>query len=307
MKTKIFLNIFLSLSAIFALAITAHAQNLYMTQPGKILEYTPSNVQSTFATGLSDAQGLAFDSIGNLFAAETVFPDHNEIGRVLKYNLLNKVSTFGTVSEGCAQFGSDVFLEGLATDVAGNAYALATLDAECNDTLPGTIFEFTPSGERIIFGSVPGIPDNTSANFGLAFDSAGNLYAAASGAQTIYKFAPNGARTVFVGPSAFAPGAVPLGLTFDSSGSLFVSIDTSTVPGADSIVYFTPTGAESTCATGLTNPRGLAFDSSGNLFVAETNPAPDGDILKFSTCGATPSVFATGLNFPRFLTFGPPR
>jgi sugar lactone lactonase YvrE len=309
MKRKILRNILLSLGAIFALAITVHAQNLYVTvlRPNHILEYTPSGVQSTFASDLSFPRGLAFDSMGNLFAAETVFPDHNEIGRVLKYDLNNNVSTFGTVSEGCAHFGSDVFLEGLATDVAGNAYALATLDAECNDTLPGTIFEFTPSGERIIFGSVPGIPDTTSANFGLAFDSAGNLYAAASGAQTIYKFAPNGARTVFVGPSAFAPGAVPLGMTFDSSGNLFVSIDTSTVPGADSIVYFTPTGAESTCATGLTNPRGLAFDSSGNLFVAETNPAPDGDILKFPTCGATPTVFATGLNRPQFLTFGPPR
>jgi len=98
-----------------------------------------------------------------------------------------------------------------------------------------------------------------------------------------------------------------VGLAFDSSGNLFVSIETFTVPGADSVVYFTPSGAKSTCATGLTNPRGLGFDSSGNLFVAETNPAPDGDILKFPTCGATPTVFATGLNRPQFLTFGPPR
>jgi hypothetical protein len=308
MKRKIFLKIFLSLSAIFALAITAHAQNLYVTVrlPGRILEYTPSGVQSTYATGLSTPRGLAFDSIGNLFAAETVFPNDLEIGRVLKYNLNNKVSTFGTVS------GEKInwFLEGLATDVAGNAYVLATdqstVGPDGNPTQPGTIFEFTPSGERIVFGSVPGVPDNDSANFGLAFDSAGNLYATASGAQTIYKFAPNGARTVFVGPSAFATGVDPVGLAFDSSGNLFVSTE-SDAPGSDTILKFTPRGAESTCATGLTNPRGLAFDSSGNLFVAETNPAPDGDILKFATCGATPTVFATGLSLPQFLTFGPPR
>jgi hypothetical protein len=309
MKTKIFLNIFLSLGAIFGLAITAHAQNLYVTvrPPGRILEYTPSGVQSTYATGLSTPRGLAFDSIGNLFAAETVFPNDREIGRVLKYNLRNHVSTFGTVS------GEKInwFLEGLATDIAGNAYVLATdqstVGPDGNPTQPGTIFEFTPGGERIVIGSIPGVPDNQWANFGLAFDSTGNLYAANTGAQTIYKFAPNGTRTVFVGPSAFAPGAYPLGLAFDSSGDLFVSIDTDTVSGADSIVYFTPAGVGSTCATGLTNPRGLAFDSSGNLFVAETNPAPDGDILKFPTCGATPTVFATGLSLPQFLTFGPPR
>jgi sugar lactone lactonase YvrE len=264
MKTKIFLNIFLSLSVIFALAITAHAQNLYVTvaPPGRIFEYTPSGVQSTYATGLSAPRGLAFDSIGNLFAAETVYPDCSPgsrfcfgIGKVLKYNLNNKVSTVGTVSG----MKVDWFLEELATDVAGNAYVLATDSSD--NTGPGTIFEFTPSGERIVFGSVPGVPDNQWANFGLAFDSTGNLYAAATGAQTIYKFAPNGTRTVFVGPSAFAPGAYPLGLAFDSSGNLFVSIDTDTVSGADSIVYFTPAGVGNTCATGLTNPRGLAFDS----------------------------------------------
>jgi sugar lactone lactonase YvrE len=296
MKTKIFLNIFLSLSAIFALAITAHAQNLYVTvvRPGKILEYTPSGVQSTYATGLTAPRGLAFDSIGNLFAAETVFPhDDFEIGRVLKYNLRNKVSTVGSAV--------NFFFEEVAIDIAGNAYVLANDQANV-----GTIFEFTPSGERIVFGSIPG-NDIDIGNFGLAFDSTGNLYAANTGNQTIYKFAPDGTRTVFVGPSAFAPGAYPLGLAFDSSGNLFVSIDTGTVSGADSIVYFTPTGVGSTCATGLTNPRGLAFDSSGNLFVAENNFAPDGDIVEFATCGATPTVFATGLNLPQFLTFGPPR
>ena len=84
--------------------------------------------------------------------------------------------------------------------------------------------------------------NDLQANWGLAFDSAGNLYAADGNAQTIYKFAPNGTRTVFVGPSAFAPGAYPVGLAFDSSGNLFVSIETFTGPGANSIVYFTQTG-----------------------------------------------------------------
>jgi len=313
MKTKIFRNIFISLSAIFALAITAHAQNLYVSIDnlfGEIYEYTPSGVQSTFATGLSGPRGLAFDSIGNLLAAETVYPRGHSvlvnggdgIGRVLKYNLNNKVSTFGTVSIG----GDDVFLEGLVTDIAGNAYVLAVNGKSdgSDDTTPGTIFEFTPSGDRIVFGSVPGVPNF---NFGLAFDSTGNLYAAASGGQTIYKYAPNGTRTVFVGPSAFATDESPRGLAFDSSGNLFVSIETFTVPGADSIVYFTPASVKITFATGLTAPRGLAFDSSGNLFVAESNPAPDGDILKFAPGGGTPTVFASGLRRPQFLTFGPPR
>jgi DNA-binding beta-propeller fold protein YncE len=309
MKTKIFRNPFLSLGAIFALAITAHAQNLYVSAhtpgrgafPHSILQFTPSGVQSTYASGLLFPRGLAFDSLGNLFAAETLAPaDDVEVGKVLKFNLRNKATTLGSA----AQF----FFEGLAIDIAGNVYVMGT---DTSPTAAGTIFKFTPSGDRIVFGSVPGVPDNPTANLGLAFDSTGNLYATASGAQTIYKFAPDGTRTVFVGPDAFAPGEYPAGLAFDSSGNLFVSIETFTDPGADSIVYFSPTGVKSTFATGLTTPRGLAFDSSGNLFVAEVNQPEanqPGDILKFPPGGGPPTVFASfSSGRPQFLTFGPPR
>jgi len=217
----------------------------------------------------------------------------------LRFNLHNKVSTTGSVAK--------FFFEGLATDIVGNAYVMATDDK--SPTGAGTISKFTPGGERIVFGSVPGTtPGNDlQANWGLAFDSAGNLYAADGAAQTIYKFAPNGSRTVFVGPSAFAAGEYPVGLAFDSSGNLFVSIETLTDPGVDPIVYFSPTGVKSTFATGLTFPRGLAFDSAGYLFVAEANAIPAGRILKFPPGGGEPTVFASGFGRPEFLTFGPPR
>jgi len=299
-KTKILRNIFLSLGAIFALVTAAHAQNLYVSaqRPDSlgghaILEYTPSGTQSTYASGLLFPRGLGFDSIGNLFAAETVVPGDRDlsIGRVLKFNLRNKVSTVGSAV--------NFFFEGLAVDIAGNAYVMA--NDQTSPTGASTIFKFTPDGERIVFGSVP------SQGWGLAFDSAGNLYAADGGAQTIYKFAPNGTRTVFVGPSAFAEGESPVGLAFDSSGNLFVSIETFSDPGADSIVYFTPMGVKSTFATGLTFPRGLAFGSLGRLFVAEANAIPEGRILWFPPGGGSYTVFASGFGRPEFLTFGPPR
>lgn len=304
-KTKTPRNIFLSLGAIFALTTSASAQNLYVTAQvppsHAILEFTPNGTQSTYASGLLFPRGLAFDSIGNLFAAETLQPDNHEIGRVLGFNPRNKVHTVGSASK--------FFFAGLAIDLAGNTYVLATDDR--SPTAAGTIFKFTPSGERIVFGSVPGVPDPPIVNLGLAFDSTGNLYATASSAQTIYKFAPDGTRTVFVGSDAFESGEYPAGLAFDISGNLFVSIETLTDPGADSIVYFTPTGMKSIFATGLTSPRGLAFDSSGYLFVAEVNQPEanqPGDILKFPPGGGLPTVFASfGAGRPEFLTFGPPR
>ena len=300
--TKILRNILLSLGVFFALAISAHAQNLYVSVngaicgfncsefSGSISEYTPDGMQSTFASGLARPRGLAFDSSGNLLAAVNRHgpPTPQFQGRILKFPPLGHQSVLGNVALS--------FLEGVVTDSAGNTFAFAQ---SASNTTTNTIYKFAPDGTRTVFGSTPG------AGFDLAFDSAGNLYATDADDQTIYKFAPDGTRSVFAGPSAFDDDTVPFGLAFDSNGNLFVS--TQGDPGNDTILEFTPGGMESTFATGLTYPHGLAFDGSGNLFVAEDNPAPDGDILKFAPGGGAPTVFASGIDLPEFLTFGPPR
>ena len=123
-KTRTLRNIFFSLGAIFALVTAAHAQNLYVSahRPQSdgghaILEFTPSGTRSTYASGLLFPRGLAFDSTGNLFAAETVEPDNHDIGRALKFNLRNHRNTVGSAAK--------FFFEGLAVDIAGNAYVMA--------------------------------------------------------------------------------------------------------------------------------------------------------------------------------------
>ena len=77
MKTTILRNTFLNLGMIFGLAITAHAQNLYVSlqgdltnEGGSISEYTPTGVQQTFATA-PFPRGIAFDNSGNVFVAST--------------------------------------------------------------------------------------------------------------------------------------------------------------------------------------------------------------------------------------------
>ena len=292
MKTKILRNIFLNLGMIFGLAIAARAQNLYVSlqgdltnEAGSISEYTPTGVQQTFATA-PFPRGIAFDNSGNFFVGSTVLGNHNEQAKVLKFPPDRHQSVLGA-----AQLS---FIEGVVTDTAGNVYAVA-LD---ENTFAGTIYEFAPDGTRTVFGTTP---DQT---FGLAFDGAGNLYAADAVDVTIYKFAPDGTRTVFVGPSAFTSTQLPAGLAFDGSGNLFVS--TLGNRPNDAILVFTPTSMESTFATGLNNPHGMAFDAAGNLFVAETIRDTGGDILEFTT-GGQRIVFASGLNRPEYLTFGPPR
>src|SRR5579859_6252031 len=69
--------------------------------------------------------------------------------------------------------------------------------------------------------------------------------------------------------------------------------------GSGQINGFTPTGAQSTFASGLNQPLGLAFDSAGNLYEADAN---SGNIYKFAPGGAQ-STFASGLNRPVGLAF----
>jgi hypothetical protein len=263
---------------------------------GSINEYTPTGVQSLFASGLSEPRGVAFDHFGNLFVANNFFDDPSQTFQltIVKITQAGVPSTFATLS-------GNVFGEDLVFDRAGNLFVIA-LDA--ND-LNGasTIYKITPGGVQSTFGTLP------FQSFGLAFDSAGNLFAACAGvpnvanSASIYKFTPDGTRSVFADQSAFGPFNGPIGLAFDRFGNLFASVEAATPVGTDSVLKFTPNGVGSPFATDLDWPRGLAFDRSGNLFVAERGAfAPPGDVLKFTPDGNS-TVFAPELDDPQFLAF----
>src|SRR5437870_834881 len=63
------------LGAIILICSSAPAQNLFVSggDPGngKIFEFTPDGVETTFASGLNSPQNLAFDSEGNLFVVDS--------------------------------------------------------------------------------------------------------------------------------------------------------------------------------------------------------------------------------------------
>jgi sugar lactone lactonase YvrE len=251
---------------------------------GFIYQYTPDGVQSTVASGLSRPRGLAFDSEGNLFVA-TNFASNTIEPTILKVMPGGTQDLFATLPN------SFFFAQGLAIDGSDNVFVMGNFKF-----LFSRIYKFTPDGTRIPFAFLPG--RTGSEGFGLAFDSMGNLFAADAVAQTIYKFAPDGTGSIFVGPEAFTDlDTGPIGLAFDHFGNLFVS--TEAFPFTDDkILKFTPSGVRSTFATGLTEPRGLAFDSAGNLFVGEIPFFATGDILKFTPDG-TRTVFASGIGDPQ--------
>jgi sugar lactone lactonase YvrE len=241
---------------------------------GFIYKYTPGGVQSTFAAGLSRPRGVAFDHFGNLFVVTNTFDDVSGTFQpsIVKITPDGVQSTLATIS-------GDFFGSGLAMDASGNIFVIAVDDTDLNGAT--TIYKFTPDGVQSTFGSMPG------QGFGLAFDSAGNLFAADAVDATIYEFAPDGTQSIFVGPSGFPPNQGPVGLAFDRFGNLFVSTGVA-------VLKFTPDGEGTPFATDLDFARGLALDRGGNLFVAEIIQDGPGDILKFTPNGVG-TLFASGI------------
>jgi hypothetical protein len=271
---------------------------------GAIFQYAPTGTRIGGLQGLSRPRGVAFDSVGNFFVPTTFFTDTG----VAQATIL-KVSggiqiTFATLSD-------NFYAEGVAIDGADNIFVFAIDTSDPN--LASTIFKFTPDGTQSTFGSVVG------QGFGLAFDSAGNLFATDAGAEgvnpTIWEFTPDGTRSVFVGPEAFPPEQGPVGLAFDQFGNLFVSTEPNGIPppnGEGVIIKFAPDGTETLFAAVHDYARGLAFDRVGDLFVAEVGFINQvgrrfpGEILKFAPDG-TRTVVASGIGNgnagPEFLTF----
>lgn len=142
-------------------------------------------------------------------------------------------------------------------------------------------------------------PDGTKTVFanvvqpsGLVFDRAGNLFVSSRSGGTITKIAPSGAQT------PFASGlSQPMGLAFDPNGILYIADFV-----ASQIVQVTPAGTKSTFASNVVNPVGLAFDKAGNLFVSEQGNA--NIVSKFGT-GKTKTTFASSVDSPSGLLFDP--
>jgi len=222
---------------------------------GFIYKYTPDGVQSTVASGLSRPRGVAFDTAANLFVA-TPF-----CNAATCHSTILKIRPDGT-QDVFAVIPSSFFAQGVAIDRSDNVFVIAQHNFRLS-----IIYKFTPAGKRIPFAILPSQP--SSQGFGLAFDSMGNLFAADALALTVYKFAPDGTGSIFVGPEAFTDlEGCPIALAFDHFGNFFVSIEGFRFTD-DKILKFTSSGVRSTFATGLSLPRGVAFDNTGNLFVGE--------------------------------------
>lgn len=202
---------------------------------------------------------------------------------------------------------------GVAVDSTGNAYVA--------DSRNYTIRKITPAGVVTTLAGAAGKRGNANGSgaaarfngpFGVATDSAGNVYVADSMNNTIRKITPTGAVTTFAGSAkrpaerysdgvaAAARFAVPFGIATDRTGNVYVG-DT----GSNTIRKITPAGVVTTLAgTPYTNghadgkgaaarfdqPEGVAIDSVGNLYVADTG---SGTIRKVTPTGVVTTLAGT--------------
>ncbi len=183
--------------------------------------------------GLNSPYGLAFDTAGNLYAANIV------ANTITKYNSSGARVWTDFVASGQGLNNPN----GLAFDTSGNLYA-----ANGN-----TITKYNSSGARVgtnFADSSKGLNNPR----GLAFDTAGNLYAANYNANTITKYDSSGAQvgTNFVGTGQGLSS--PLGLAFDTAGNLYAANT-----GNNTISKYNSTGAlQFSWSTGVAAPNFLA-------------------------------------------------
>jgi streptogramin lyase len=278
-----------------------------------IRKVTPAGQVTTLvgtAAKLWRPSGVAVGADGNLYITDTLNNTIKQVtpaGGVTVVAGSNNTFKHGTTDgAGPLALFSNPF--GLVVDNAGNIFVTDTGNHTIRrislvgqtwmvTTIAGDITQTNSSGS-IIGGSTDGT--NTVARFkspyGVAVDSAGNLFVSDTGNYTIRKITPVGTNWVTttlagsVGMSGSANGTNTVarfngawGLAVDSAGNLFVADG-----GNSQIREVTPMGTNWVVTTigggswyGSTNgigtaarfyqPAGIAVDATGTLFVADTS------------------------------------
>lgn len=264
---------------LMALNASLHADILYVLGTNKIEKYSTTGTDlGTFANhSLSYPAGLAFDSTGNLYAANQLFGPYIE-----KFSL-------GGVDLGHFASGPSLNLPtGIAVDGIGNLY-VANQGATSVERFSSLGLDL---GQFATGLNLPVSP---------AFDSAGNLFVTNHGTNTVERFSPAGTDI-----GAFVSGGLsnPTSILFDQAGNLYVQNNFIGILGISTttswIEKFSPSGVDLGvfANTGSVFPSSLAFDSTGNLYAAINNT-----IEKFSASGTDLGVFASGLNGASGLAF----
>ena len=277
------------------------------------------------ASQLNAPSGLAFDSKGNLYIADS----SNHRVRMISGGNISTIAGTGTASfSGDKAAATSATLNtpsGVAFDSAGNLYIADSLNNVIRKVSGGNITTIAGDyGQGAGYGGDTGqanvaIMNNPTA---VVFDSAGNYYIADNGNSLIRKVDTNSVITSYLGAGA-TQGRInhPNALIYGPGNALFISdsnnnrIAKYVAPTLSNFAGnlsagFAGDGNTATLSQ-LNKPVGIAFDSAGNLYIADSN---NGRIRKVATDGTISTIAGRGgasytgdggpataatLNFPR--------
>jgi sugar lactone lactonase YvrE len=263
---------------------------------------------------LASPGGLAVDSAGNLFIADT---GNNRIREVTTSGIIRTVAGTGVAGfAGDGGPGVSAVLSGpkaVAVDIAGNLYIADTNNMRIRKVTPdGVISTLAGGGAAPIGSGVPATTAQLSKINAVAVDAMGNVYIADT---AIRRVSSAGTITTVVGstpagrfnssclsngdggPASAASVCDPLALAVDPSGNLYIAEGFTHVRRVttDGIISaFAGNGSLGSSGDGgpalsaaIGNPFGLTVDSSSNLYIAQ--PA-DNHVRKVTPGGVISTI-----------------
>jgi uncharacterized protein (TIGR03437 family) len=261
--------------------------------------------------------GVALDSGGNLYIADD---SNHRIRKVSSTGIITTVAGNGgyypSGDNGPATSAQLNFPGGAAVDSAGNLYIADTLNLRIRKVSNGMITTVAGNGSAGFSGdNGPATSARLGLPWGVAVDSAGNLYIADTYNSRIRRVS-NGVITTVAGGGTAFPGdngpatnamlAGTTGVAVDSAGNIYIA-DTgnsrirrvsngviTTVVGNGTQGFSGDNGSATSAQ--LAQPHGVAVDFAGNVYVADTDNNRIRLLTPVSPC--TYSVSPTTLQAP---------